>query len=1344
MEEDAEVLDWGNDDDEQKAISEGFRDAEDAEDAVSLGGDEDDMLQFHPYQSREQEESNPQPSTPKQATYSQLPPPTREVQREPQSSAQKPAPAPQQASDPPPLTRTYSGAKLTHALPPKPVVSFPPLVSSTPAQITTLAGPMVNRDRRANGHAKPSSSSDGRDSRDALPPNWEVRYPRTGSRDSYYYYNVKTHESTWTRPGSVSGRSSPSKDREHGIVRRGEGRSPAPGALDDRADTSESNLGPRSTRKEPRHRSPEPNDALSYQDRHYRPGGAQGALPATDLGDRRDDDRRDGERRSDKKTRGASPPSHRDASYSVARGSSPSRRTSDRRRSRSVTPPRRDQPLQDRHARPRRDLTPPRPPADHGTWRDAPRQESEAPRHDRDWASSRNSTSMDTAPFRGRQPPTEPVASAQYPPAPRDQLARHAPAEWSTSRARSPPTRPRDGVSANERRDLPPRASHEDYARTRGGSPIISKRVSRFDRGPSPPAESPAQRGRESLGNADTIPQRRSRETESADMDADYETKRRRIGDRYSDSPPARRSAALPPTLSLPERPNVDAFPPSALQSDPTRRKRAPLPPQNVLAPDSGYFLPGPGGLAPPPYYPPRAAPSMVTDLPSDLPSAPRRQVPPQAPHNRESDIDRGVREPPRLPPVSTTRSSRLDVSPTSPTAPRDFAGPDRDVMDVDRVPPARPAGQHPQRPSGMYADRIADAQKEGLPRAPRAMQGRGPGPRPYAGLPPQPPPYSAARAQEQDPVSANALRARPPHTQHDRDDGWTQRRGPPGAPLGFSRAPVEDEDMQSRRAEIPRLPARNGLPERPVSHAREHTERMPQLDARETPTMPSRYPQRAPDGPVSGTNSVPIGNRRPSVTDQNPPHSPVERYHPLGAPERDREPAPPGRSAYRPQDEYVQSTSPTTPSARFSGSVDDAAHTQRGQYGAPSTRNSSSTFPRAPAGRDVEPPSGPRSDAYPRDAPRDALRPPRHSRFGPENRDTLPASAHAEPPRVWFTREESEHRSRMYPPQDAPPPAPAPRGLRQESETWNHYDAEPERSRRMEESNTARGGRSHDASDRSVTPEKSYGSRRQQDSLDDYRGRGDVPETRSRPRQHSPQGRYHSRADHAEDRYREPSPPASSRTRERDSYPNAPQHYEYYEPREKAAAVVEGSTNIESTHIWVQVEAQAPGSLPVSLPPKPVDHDLSLDSPQMSMAELDGGRMSKPVRIRRRPLSPKRSVDDFAEPAKSSHDDDHLAAMAESSLPLSRDMRPTPKRGNSLLSRLADAPSDMGSPSLRDRVEGSPNAAGDDMYQDPDSMEVDQWDGGRNGDPGMRGMRGKRRGMKRGRGRARGWAPTH
>ncbi|KAH9835456.1 uncharacterized protein C8Q71DRAFT_682660, partial [Rhodofomes roseus] len=188
MEDDAEVLDWGHEDDEQTAQ----RGPEDAEDAVSLGGDEDDTQDYYAYQASEQEDT-------KAASQTSNPQSRRE------SYGSKQSMAPQREPDSPQLRRSQSVGKLTHALPPKPVLSVAP-VHPSPAQASTLASSMIQREPRANGHGKPTSGSN----QDALPPDWELRQARSGGGEQYFY-NTKTHESTWTRP--VSDKSSPVKDR---------------------------------------------------------------------------------------------------------------------------------------------------------------------------------------------------------------------------------------------------------------------------------------------------------------------------------------------------------------------------------------------------------------------------------------------------------------------------------------------------------------------------------------------------------------------------------------------------------------------------------------------------------------------------------------------------------------------------------------------------------------------------------------------------------------------------------------------------------------------------------------------------------------------------------------------------------------------------------------------------------------------------------------------------------------------------------------------------------------------------------------------------------------------------
>lgn len=271
--------------------------------------------------------------------------------------------------------------KLTHALPPKPVLASV-VVARSPPLATTLASSMVPRDKRSNGQSRGKSASV--EASDGLPPDWEIRYPRSGGREAYYY-NVRTHESTWTRPQASVRVASPAKDRDSRT------RSLSL-SVDDGA---RSQVLPRTApRKDTKRRaSPVPavTNALTYEDRHYRPVDSS----ANTLTDR--------------------------ASRPQARPVSPVR---------SVTPPPR------RESRTRRDLS--RSPSPlNDSWRPNARDE------DRSWARSRNdntrSLSPDTRP-RGRrqradlEPPLiqdEPIRrdhsrewqahstlSASYPPSP--------------------------------------------------------------------------------------------------------------------------------------------------------------------------------------------------------------------------------------------------------------------------------------------------------------------------------------------------------------------------------------------------------------------------------------------------------------------------------------------------------------------------------------------------------------------------------------------------------------------------------------------------------------------------------------------------------------------------------------------------------------------------------------------------------------------------------------------------------------------------------------------------------------------------------------------------------------
>jgi hypothetical protein len=260
MEEDAEVLDWGNEDDEAQ-VMELHRVAlqpsgqDDAEDAVSLGGDEDDEI--YPYRAASQEDlwKGQYTAADTAQILQQTPSLKGDLQRENPGTAQKPS---SKQSDLSQLCRSQSLGQLTHALPPKPPVAPPPFVPTTSVQTSTIASAMVVRDRRSNGHSKNVPGS--RDRGTGLPPDWEERFPRNGSSDPYYY-NIKTHESTWKRP--MQGHSeplSPAKEREVD-VRVSVDPLPRRGGAHAISGSPRRGDGPRAS----------PDGPLSFKDRHYRP-----------------------------------------------------------------------------------------------------------------------------------------------------------------------------------------------------------------------------------------------------------------------------------------------------------------------------------------------------------------------------------------------------------------------------------------------------------------------------------------------------------------------------------------------------------------------------------------------------------------------------------------------------------------------------------------------------------------------------------------------------------------------------------------------------------------------------------------------------------------------------------------------------------------------------------------------------------------------------------------------------------------------------------------------------------------------------------------------------------------
>ena len=277
MEDEHETLDWGNEDDEpqnpspngphshSKGLDIDYRrsgDTEDVEDAVSLGGDEDDIQDYMTYQSNSDKPGNVK-ATPAPPAWQRARGDASKVEAERDTT-----PSPRRESSPlfQSPTRANSSSNrihpppqnLIHALPPKPVVSSAFLAMPS----TTAASPMSmarrDKERRVNGMEKAI------DSVESLPPDWEVRYSRSGGRDAYYY-NLKTFESTWIRPSMNDGRS-PShsgKSRPRGDI----GISWIVGRDDDVL--TNDIPAPRARVGEVPH-----DDGLSYDDRHYRPGDA--------------------------------------------------------------------------------------------------------------------------------------------------------------------------------------------------------------------------------------------------------------------------------------------------------------------------------------------------------------------------------------------------------------------------------------------------------------------------------------------------------------------------------------------------------------------------------------------------------------------------------------------------------------------------------------------------------------------------------------------------------------------------------------------------------------------------------------------------------------------------------------------------------------------------------------------------------------------------------------------------------------------------------------------------------------------------------------------------------------
>ena len=253
MEDDTEVLDWGHEEEDGVAAHGSERrtfSIDDAEDAVSLGGDEED--EFLTYQSRVPQDTGHCAHSPPKSSRQSRQDPSKGRSDSPRAHHSPDQLTERTGSGDQSLLpgRTHTFGTLVHALPPKPVVSSVPFVHPSHPSIieATAMASRADRDKR-NGAGSKAGVYDHNDS---LLPGWEIKYPRNGR--GVYYYNIHTQESTWTRPTVPTIR----EKRGERSDRRDD---PPDKSLSAR---NEGGLIPRVGRAE--------SGDMSYDDRHYRPG----------------------------------------------------------------------------------------------------------------------------------------------------------------------------------------------------------------------------------------------------------------------------------------------------------------------------------------------------------------------------------------------------------------------------------------------------------------------------------------------------------------------------------------------------------------------------------------------------------------------------------------------------------------------------------------------------------------------------------------------------------------------------------------------------------------------------------------------------------------------------------------------------------------------------------------------------------------------------------------------------------------------------------------------------------------------------------------------------------------
>ncbi|KAL6301472.1 hypothetical protein BKA93DRAFT_464663 [Sparassis latifolia] len=541
-----------------------------------------------------------------------------------------------------------------------------------------------------------------------------------------------------------------------------------------------------------------------------------------------------------------------------------------------------------------------------------------------------------------------------------------------------------------------------------------------------------------------------------------------------------------------------------------------------------------------------------------------------------------------------------------------------------------------------------------------------------------------------------------------------------------------------------------------------------------------SRRDAGGPPLPVSGTNSVPIGNRNalPEPPIERPPvRPPNDRGRPSTTSNNDSARGRPPHGSSAPQDEFDEMgrryrPTPDSPVSHYRIPPVVPESPQRRPSIASEPRSDVLVKERPPPAADTYQnstvPTRPRIDTY-----RNAEGRPRVSRFGPQTAPIPQSSSPSvtEQPRVWITREQSmegQNRprggdqpedfrppsnvtpSRIEPPRELPrreEPAGPPRSFNDGGNQGGRFDSAP----RLNVANSPR------KRQRETTPERG-------------RDRPSPAETRTRGRRTSLEGRLSSHYDehYADTRYapQEALPPPSLPVRppSRDIYPEMRPRAPYNDHRDHPPPYRE-----EAPLRWDRPDPEKAPDQPTAPARLHPDRARLIDPvPAPSVIVDVPMRTSKPVRIRRPPpMSAQTLQESFTppipmalrDPPPSNIREDKRGGDMIEPLP-ERSTRPSARRGGSLLDRLSmDHPSpglsDVMSPSLRERVETLPNKPDDNMGGvPPDVLDFDYetngggsggGDGSGNGNGGgeyaYRGMArgGKRRGMKPKRGGRRG-----